>query len=102
MLLIATGMTMARHRRGETLADVVHIDLGNRDFAPADSRTLPLVVCRHHAKIVIGVLEKVLRRNPVAGSAGVACELKILLEDLIGVAADPNVGTRAVEGMRLA
>src|SRR3954469_17568027 len=102
MLLIAAGMTMARHRRGEALADVVHIDFGNRDFATANSRALPLAVCRHHPEIVIGVLEKILRRNPVTGSAGVARELKILLEHLIGVAPDPNVGTRAVERMCLA
>jgi hypothetical protein len=75
----------------------VHIDLGDGDFATADPRALALVVRRHDPIIVIGVLEKVLRRNSVAGSAGVARELKILLEDLIGVASDPNVGARAVE-----
>jgi hypothetical protein len=48
------------------------------------------------------MLEKVLRRNPVAGCAGIARKLKILLKHLVGIAADPNVGTRAVERMRLA
>jgi hypothetical protein len=51
---------------------------------------------------MIGMLEEVLRRDAVADSAGIARELQILLEHLIGVAADPDVGTRAVEVVSLA
>jgi hypothetical protein len=51
---------------------------------------------------VVGVLQEILRRDTVAGSAGIARELEILLEHLIRVAADPNVRTRTVERVRLA
>jgi hypothetical protein len=79
LLLFVAAMTMARERRGEALADVRHIDVGDRDFASADSRSLALVLRRYHAIIMIGMLEEVLRRHAVAGGTGIACELKILL-----------------------
>jgi hypothetical protein len=43
------------------------------------------------------MLEEVLGGNAVAGGAGIACELKILLQDLIGIAANPNVGTGTIK-----
>jgi hypothetical protein len=95
-------MPVAGKRGRETLAHVLHVDVGDRDFASADSRSLALVLRRHDPIVVIGMLEEVLRGNAIAGGAGIACELQILLEHLIGVAADPDVGAAAIVGMRLA
>jgi hypothetical protein len=101
LLLIAAGMTVAGHGGGEALA-IVHVDVGDRDFTSADSRALAFALCRHDSIVVIGVLQEVLRRDTITGCAGIAGELKILLEHLIGIAADPNIGTRAVKAVRLA
>jgi len=92
---LVAAMAMAGERSREALAYVLHIDVGDRDFASADSRALALVLRRNDPIVVIGMLQEVLRGNAVTGSAGIACELKILLEDLIGIAADPDVGAGA-------
>ena len=94
LLLIAAGMTVAGHGGGEALA-IVHVDVGDRDFTSADSRALAFALCRHDSIIVVGMLQEILRRDSVTGCAGIACELEILLEHLIGVAAHPDIGTVA-------
>jgi hypothetical protein len=102
MLRLIAAMAVARERRREPLAHVLHVDVGDRDFASADSGTLAFILRRHDAVIVVGMLEEVLRRDAVTGRAGVARELQIFLEHLIGVAAHPDVGAAAIVGMRLA
>ncbi|GAB2179297.1 hypothetical protein DLREEDagr8_48550 [Dongia sp. agr-C8] len=102
MLRLVATMTMTRERRREALAHVLHVDIRDGDFPPADSRPLTFVLRRHDPVIVIGMLQEILRGNAVAGGAGIACELQILLEDLIGVAADPDIGSRAVVVVSLA
>ena len=49
------------------------------------------------AEIVLGVLEIALRHHPVAGAGRVAAELQVFLEQLLGGAADADVGAVAVE-----
>ena len=44
-----------------------------------------------HAEIVVGVLEVVLRHHPVSGREGVASQLLVLLEHVLGVAANLDV-----------
>src|SRR5581483_8014897 len=43
-----------------------------------------------------------ISRPPIAGRARVARELQVLLQHLIGVAADPDIGSRTVIGLALA
>lgn len=62
--------------------------------------TLMLAVRADHAVIVLGVLIEILGGDPVARRARVARQRQILLEHLIGVAADTHIGPAAVEGLR--
>lgn len=96
LFVAAAGMTVAGHRGREPLVDVLHIDVGDRDFTAADSRALALIHGRDDAVVMVGMLEKVLRRHAVAHRAGISRELQILLKDLIRIAADPDVGAGAV------
>ena len=52
-----------------------------------------------NALVVLGVLEVVFRRDPVARRGGVARHGQILLQDLTGRAAHLDVGTGAVESL---
>ena len=51
------------------------------------------------AEIVFGVLEVAFCRHPVTAAGRVAPELKILLEQLLGGATDPQIGPVAVENV---
>jgi len=42
------------------------------------------------------MLQEILGRDAIAGRAGIARELKILLQDLVGIAADPRFLSTAV------
>jgi hypothetical protein len=95
MLRLLAAMTMTRERGREALTHVLHIEVGDRDFASTDSRPLAFVLRRHDSIIVVGVLQEVLRRDAIASGAGIARELEILLEHLIGVAAYPDIGCGA-------
>ena len=61
---------------------------------------LMLAVRADHAIVVLGMLVEILGRDPVPCGARVARHRQIFLEDLIGVAADTDVGPAAVEGLR--
>ena len=50
-----------------------------------------------NAEIVLGVLEIALGHHPVAAAGRVASQLQIFLKQLLGCAADADVGTIAVE-----
>jgi hypothetical protein len=50
------------------------------------------------AEIVLGVLEIGLGRHTIPRRGRIARQAQIFLEDLPGIAADPSVGTVAVEG----
>ena len=67
-------------------------------FAPT------LVVALHeaahgldHAKVVIGILPIGLGQDAVTRGRSLACQGLVLVEDLVRVAADPDVGAAAVE-----
>jgi hypothetical protein len=76
------------HRGGQALADILHVDVGDRQFAASDPRALPVIHRRQDSVIVIGVLQEIFRRHPIAGGAGIAGELEIFFQNLIGVAAN--------------
>ena len=61
---------------------------------------LMLAVGADHAIIVLGMLIKILGGDPVAGSARIARHRQIFLQNLIGVAANSDIGPGAVEGLR--
>ena len=106
IIVLAAGVGHARqalaagaagiHRRRQPLAHVLHIDVGDRQFAAADARPLALVHRAEDAVIVIGVLQEVFRRDPVASGTGVAGELQVFLQDLVGIAANPRLMPPAV------
>lgn len=50
-----------------------------------------------HAVVVIRVLPVGLRHDAVAGGSRLACQRLVLVEDLMGIAAHPDVRTAAVE-----
>jgi hypothetical protein len=79
------------HRGRQALADILHVDVGDRQFTTADPRPLPVIHRRQDAVIVIGVLQEILRRHPIAGGAGIAGELEIFLQNLIGVATNARL-----------
>lgn len=106
VIVLAAGIGHARqalaagaagiHRRRQALAHVLHIDVGDRQFTAADARPLALVHRAEDAVIVIGMLQEVFRRDAVAGGAGVAGELQVFLQDLVGIAANPRLVPPAV------
>ena len=61
---------------------------------------LMLAARADHAIVVLGVLIEILGGDPVARGTRVARQRQIFLEDLISVAADADIGTAAVEGLR--
>ena len=102
MLRLVAAMTVAGECRREALAHILHVDVGHRDFAAADSRPLAFVLRCDDSIVMVGMLQEVLSSHTVSGGAGIARELEVLLEDLKGIAADPNIGSAAVETMCLA
>jgi hypothetical protein len=54
----------------------------------------------HHPEIMFRVLKKIFRSDAIAGRLRLARQRQIALEHLIGVAANFDVGTVAVEGLR--
>ena len=76
----------AIERSGETLAHILHIDIGHRNFAAADTRSLTIIHRGDDAVIVIGVLQEVFSSDPVAGDAGIAGQLQVLFQHLIDIA----------------
>lgn len=97
---LATG-TAGIHRRGQTLAHVLDIDVGHRQLAAADPWPLAVVHRAEDAIIVIGMLQEVFCRHPVAGGAGVAGELKVFFQDLVGIAAHPRLMPPALVALPL-
>lgn len=61
---------------------------------------LMLTVRADHAIVVLGMLVEILGCDPVPRGARVARHRQIFLEDLIGVAANTDIGPAAVEGLR--
>ena len=52
-----------------------------------------------HAVIVVGVLEIGFGEDSIAGGGRLAGQRLVLVEDLVGIAADPDVGTAAIENL---
>ena len=50
-----------------------------------------------HPQVMLGVLLEVLRRNPVIAQLGIACQLVVLVNDLLRGSAHFAFGARAVE-----
>jgi hypothetical protein len=50
---------------------------------------------------VIGMLQKILGSDTVAGNTGIARQLQVLLQHLIDIAAHPGIGSAAVETLTL-
>ena len=64
------------------------------------------VVARHeaahrldHAEIVVGVLVIGFGQDAIAGGGRLAGQRLVLVEDLVGIAADPDVGAAAIENL---
>jgi hypothetical protein len=88
-------------RRRQALAHVLHVHVGDRKLATAHARPLAVVHRAQHAIVMVGMLQEVLGSDAVAGRARVARELKILFEDLVGIAADPQLLPPAVVPLTL-
>ena len=68
--------------------------------------TLAPVVARNeaahgldHAEVMVGVLEIGFGEDAIAGGGRFAGQRLVLVEDLVGIAADPDVGTAAIENL---
>jgi hypothetical protein len=81
------------------LAHILHIDIGDRQFATADPRALALSLRRDHAVIVFGMLQIVFRCDTVTGNTGIARHLQIFFQDLMRIAPDANIRAVAVIGL---
>jgi len=88
-------------RRRQALAHVLHIDVGDRKFATAHARPLAVIHGAQHTIVMVGMLQEILGGDAVTGRARVARELKILFEDLVGIAADPQLLPPAVVPLTL-
>lgn len=62
--------------------------------------TMMLAVGVDHAIVVLGVLVEIFGGDSVSGRTGVSRERQIFLEHLICIAADADIGTGTVEGLR--
>lgn len=104
---IALGPGIARltmsgiERRREALIAVLDIDFGDGNVAPADPRPLTFLHRSDHSIVMVGMLEEILRGDPVTRRAGVARQLQVFLQDLIGVASDADLGGIAVIALAL-
>jgi hypothetical protein len=88
-------------RGGQTLADVLHVDVGDGELTAADARPLAVVHRRQDPVVMVGVLKKVLCRDPVTGRPRVTRELQILVEHLIGIAPNSEFLPSAVKALAL-
>jgi hypothetical protein len=52
-----------------------------------------------HAVVMVCVLEIGFGEDAIAGGGSLAGQRLVLVEDLVGIAADPNVGAAAVENL---
>ena len=62
--------------------------------------TIVFAIGADHPVVVLSVLIEILRRDPVACGARITGHRQIFLQDLIGVAADADIGASAVECLR--
>ena len=101
-LLAIARRRVARHdrrrvkRSRQALADILDIDIGNRQVAAADAGTLALGLGGDHAIIVLGVLQIIFRCHAIALHAGIARHLQISFENLVGIATNPNLRAATV------
>jgi hypothetical protein len=78
-------------RGGQALAHILHIDVGDGQFTPAHARPLAIIHRAQHAIIMVGMLQEILGGDAVAGRSRIACELQIFFQDLVGIAANPQL-----------
>jgi hypothetical protein len=78
-------------RRRQALAHVLNIDVGDGKLATAHARPLAVIHGAQHTIVMVGMLQEILGSDPVASRTRVARELKILFQDLVGIAADPQL-----------
>jgi hypothetical protein len=83
----------------QTLADVLHIDIGDRQVASVDARALPLGLRRNHSVIMFCMLQIIFCRHAIANNTGITRHLQIFFENLMGIATYPRL--RAVAVIRL-
>jgi hypothetical protein len=76
----------------------VHFDIGRR-VRPRCPLLIALAARIGDAQIVLGVLIEIFRSDAVAAGSGFTREGNIALEDLMGAAADLDVGAVAVDGL---
>jgi hypothetical protein len=88
-------------RGGQALAHVLHIDVGDGQLAPAHAWTLAIIHRAQHAIIMVGMLQEILSGDPVAGRSRIARELQIFLQDLVGIAANPQLLPPALVSLTL-
>jgi len=93
------GAARRVERGRQTLADILHVDVGDGEFTAADARPLAVVHRRQDPVVMVGVLKEILCRDPVSGCPRVARELQVLVEHLIGVAPNPQFLPSAVEAL---
>lgn len=88
-------------RGGQALAHVLHIDVGDGQFAPAHARTLAVIHRAQHTIVMVGMLQEILRGDPIARRSRIACELQIFFQDLEGIAPDPHFLPAAIVSLTL-
>ena len=88
-------------RGGQALAHILHVDVGDGELAPAHARPLAVIHRAQHAIIMVGMLQEVLGGDPVAGRSRIARELQIFFQDLVGIAADPQLLPPALVSLTL-
>jgi hypothetical protein len=88
-------------RGGQALAHILHVDVGDGELAPAHARPLAVIHRAQHAIIMVGMLQEILGGDPVAGRSRIACELQILFQDLVGIAANPQLLPPALVSLTL-
>jgi len=88
-------------RCGQALAHVLHVDVGDGQFTTAHARPLAVIHRAQHAIIMVGMLQEILGGNPIAGRSRIACELQIFFQDLVGIAANPQLLPPALVSLTL-
>jgi hypothetical protein len=83
----------------QALADILDVDLGDRQVAPTDTGTLTCGLGRDHAIIVLSMLEIIFRRDTIADDARITGHLQIFFENLMGIAANPNLWAATVDSL---
>lgn len=80
---------------------VHHLGIARRLLMLRTRLTLEaLALSVHHPEIVLGMLKEILGGDTIAGGLRLARQRQITLKNLIGIAANFDVGTVAVEGLR--